>query len=112
MYSCVQEEREKYFGLLEKEFTRAGIERAFTRITTLKNAERKNGKKRTGMNLIKQAAQERSVYTYILRDALYSMLKNWNAKRLGRVAERNLGTYRKVCNVYHKWVKKLLKDKK
>ena len=112
MYSCVQEERQKYFGLLEKEFTRAGIEYAFTRITTLKNAERKNGKKRIGMNLIKEAAQERSIYTYILRDALDSMLKNWKAKRLGRLAERNLKTYRKVCNAYHQCVKKLLKDEK
>jgi len=112
MYWCVQKKREKYFGLVEKGFTRPGIKCAFTRITTLKNAERKNGKKRTGINLIKQAAQEYSIYTYILRDALDSMLNNWKAKKLGRLTERNLKTYRKVCNAYHQCVKKLLKDEK
>jgi len=112
MYGCVQTRRKKYLGLVSKGFTRASIEGAFTRVATLKNAERKNGKKRTGMDLIKQAAQEHSVYTYILRDALDSMLKSWKADQLGRLTERNLETYRRVCNAYYKLVERLLENEK
>jgi hypothetical protein len=112
MNTCVQERREEYLGLMRRGFTKATIERGFNRITILKNAERKGGKKQRGMNIIKQATQKRSIYSYILRDALESMLKNWNAKELGRLAEHNLETYKKVCNEYLISIIKLLEDDK
>lgn len=111
MHSCVLNKREDYMKLLqEKGFTKTTVERAFNRIAIFKNAERKSGKKRLGMNMIKQATEERSVYTYVLKDALTSMLLNWGAKDLGRLAERNLAIYKSVCTGYCNSINELLKS--
>lgn len=111
MHSCVLSKKDEYIKLMQEQgFTRMTVERAFNRIAIFKNAERKSGKKRLGMNMIKQATEERSVYTYILKDALSSMLLNWDAKDLGRLAERNLATYKSVCTEYYKSINELLKN--
>jgi len=113
MHACVLNKKEEYVVKLEKKgFLRETIERAVNRISGFKAAERKNGKRKTGMNMIKQAIKVRSVFTYILKDALDSMFTNWNAKILGKMAERNLKVYKTVCGNYSKSIEKLLNEVK
>lgn len=113
MHACVLNRKEEYVTRLEKEgFMRSMIERAISRISGFKAAERKNGKRKTGMNMIKQAAKVRSVFTYILKDALDSMITNWHSKELGRMAERNLKIYKTVCIAYSKSIEQLLNNEK
>lgn len=109
MHTCVRKNRSELIKLLQAaSFTSSDIERAFTRIAYYKNAERKSGKKRMSVRMIKDATQERSIYTFILKDALTSMLHDWNEGRLGRLTERNVTTYKKVCGSYLDQIEELL----
>lgn len=111
MHSCVQNNKEEYIATIEKKgFKRTTIEQAFTRIAAFKHAERKVGKRKTGMHMIQHATQQRSVFTYILKAALDFMIKKWSTKNFGRLAERNLATYNTICSEYSKSIEELLKD--
>jgi hypothetical protein len=111
MHTCVRKKRnELMLQLTEAKYTASEVERAFTRIAYYKNAERKSGKKRTSVRMIKEATQERSVYTLILKEALSSMLADWNMGRLGRLTTRNVNTYKKVCGSYLKQIEELLNN--
>ena len=111
MHICVRKKKnELMLQLKEANFTTSEIERAFTRIACYKNAERKSGKKRMSVRMIKEATQQRSVYTLILREALTSMLTDWNMGKLGRLTIRNVDTYKKVCENYLNQIKELLNN--
>lgn len=111
MHSCITNRKGEYMGVLEeKGYAKPTIERAFNRVSALKRNERKSGKKTAGMRMIKLATQERSVYTYILKDALHAMRTSWSLKGLGRIAQRNMQTYQEMCTQYSQSIDKLLKD--
>lgn len=102
MYTCVREKRMEYVKILqEKGFHLADIENAFVRIANFRSAERRTGRKKMGLKMVKVATQQRSIYSYILRDALESMLFEWSTGRLGRLSQQNLDIYSQVCNTYY-----------
>lgn len=111
MHTCIRKNKSGLVQILQTaNFTFGEIERAFTRIAYYKNAERKSGKKRMSVRMIKEATQERSIYTFILKDALTSMLQDWNEGKLGRLTERNVTTYKKVCGSYLNQIAELLSN--
>lgn len=96
--------------LLKAGFTSEDIEHGITKVTCCKDTERKSGSKKMGPRLINEAVKSITVYTYILREALEGMLDDWNDEKLGKVAKKNIETYKKVCKAYYDKVKKLLTD--
>eukprot|EP00826_Nyctotherus_ovalis_P066932 TRINITY_DN9951_c0_g1_i12.p1 TRINITY_DN9951_c0_g1~~TRINITY_DN9951_c0_g1_i12.p1 ORF type:complete len:225 (-),score=23.52 TRINITY_DN9951_c0_g1_i12:67-741(-) len=109
MHTCVRRKKGELTALLRSAgYSSSEIDRSFSRVAYYKNMERKSGKKQMAVRMIKEATQERSVYTYILRDALNSMLGDWDESKLGRLTERNLDTYQKVCGTYLKQIEGLL----
>lgn len=109
MHTCVKRKKGELTTLLRSAgYSSSEIDRSFSRVAYYKNMERKSGKKQMAVRMIKEATQERSVYTYILKDALKGMLGDWDESKLGRLTERNLDTYQKVCGSYLKQIEGLL----
>lgn len=52
------------------------------------------------MNMMKRATQERSAFTYILKETLDFIAKSWGTEDFSRVAERNLKAYKAICTEY------------
>lgn len=111
MHSCVRKERTGLISTIQDaKYSLPEIERAFNRIAYYKNAERKSGKKRMSVRTIKEATEERSVYTYILKAALKDMLQDWKKGKLGRLTEKNVQTYVEVCTTYSERIERLLSN--
>jgi hypothetical protein len=109
MYTYARKKKRILTPILQSAgYSLGDIEHAYIRITYYKNAERKSGKKRMPVRTIKDATQDLSIYTYILKDVLSEMLKDWEARKFGRLAERNVGTYKRVCSTYLEQIEKLL----
>eukprot|EP00826_Nyctotherus_ovalis_P040130 TRINITY_DN3916_c0_g1_i1.p1 TRINITY_DN3916_c0_g1~~TRINITY_DN3916_c0_g1_i1.p1 ORF type:complete len:325 (-),score=-0.81 TRINITY_DN3916_c0_g1_i1:163-1137(-) len=101
MHVCVRTRRRELESVLRNAgYSAVEVDRAFSRVAYYKNAERKSGKKRMSVRTIKEATRKRTIYTYILRDALNSMLEDWEVQKFGRLTERNVPTYKKVCATY------------
>lgn len=112
MHTCTRKKKESLTLVLQNAgYNINEIEHAYGRITYYKNAEKKGGKKRMSIRTIKEAAQEVSIYTYLLKDALSDMLEDWNARRLGRLTKKNVAIYQKVCSIYLKHIEELLSKK-
>lgn len=110
MSACIQVKREKLTeNLLDAGFSAPSIETAYTKIFYCKDTERKSGRKSMTPRLINEAANEVTIYTYILKEALEDMLNEWGTEKLGKVAEKNLEVYKEVCTSYYDKVKMLLK---
>eukprot|EP00826_Nyctotherus_ovalis_P064767 TRINITY_DN9509_c0_g1_i2.p1 TRINITY_DN9509_c0_g1~~TRINITY_DN9509_c0_g1_i2.p1 ORF type:complete len:227 (-),score=22.09 TRINITY_DN9509_c0_g1_i2:18-698(-) len=105
----VQENRKTMTNILLKEgFSTEEIERAYVKVTYCKDTERKNGNKKMGPQLINEAVSSVTAYTYILREVLEGMLNDWRNEKLGKIAKKNVETYRKLCETYHGEVKRRL----
>lgn len=111
MHACVKTRRRELVSVLQDGgYSTVEIERAFSRVAYYKNAERKSGKKRMSVWTIKEATRKCTIYTYILRAALNCMLEDWKARKFGRLTERNVPTYKKVCATYLKDINFLLSN--
>jgi hypothetical protein len=109
MSSCIQEANSEMKDLLRKAgFSNEDIEHAFVKVIGCKDTERKSGNKKMGPRLINDASSSVTTYTYILREALKSMLRDWEDDKLGKVVKKNIETYKKVCGAYYEKIEKLL----
>ena len=108
MTANIQENKEQLASFLAgKGFIKEDIELGFETVIACKDDERKSGNKKMGPRLINQAAKELSVYSYILKEAIDKMLNEWNNDKTGKVAKKNIETYKKVCKAYNDKLKKL-----
>jgi SOS response regulatory protein OraA/RecX len=109
MTANIQENKEQLRNfLIGKGFTTEDIEGGFEKVLWCKDNERINGNKKMGPRLINEAAKELSVYSYILKEAIDKILNECNYDKIGKVAKKNVETYKKVCKVYNDKLKKLL----
>lgn len=97
-------------NLQNKGFSNTIIEHAFVKIKSYKNAEHKTGNKKMIPRLIVDATNTVTVFTYILKDALETMLEDLASKNFGKLAEKNVETYKEVCVTYQKRIYDLLKS--
>jgi len=112
MSSCIQVNEKGMKDFLRNAgFSNEDIENAFVKIIRCKDNERKSGGKKMGPHLINEASSDVTVYTYILRKALKGILNDWEDDKLGKIARKNIETYKKVCAAYYEKVNKLLDTK-
>jgi len=112
MSSCIQvNDKEMKDFLRNAGFSNEDIENAFVKVIGCKDNERKNGGKKMGPYLINEASSDVTIYTYILRKALKDILNDWEDDKLGKIARKNIETYKKVCTTYYEKVNKLLGTK-
>lgn len=110
MSALIQEKKAHLQGFLRKVgFNDGDIEDGFVKVIGCKDTERMSGNKKMGPQLINDAVDDKTVFTYLLKETLENMLKDWDENKIGKVAKKNIETYRKVCMVYYEKVKTLLK---
>ena len=84
MNMCAKRNKEKVTKALEKaKYTITEINHAFERLDYYNDLERKKGFKKLSPQLIKYSATFRSPYSYILKEALEEIMKDWTEMKLG-----------------------------
>ena len=95
-------------ALLRESYKMHEIEHAFYKISCCMDCDKIQGKKHNAQELIKKFAHTFSIYTYILRDTLKSMIDIWKQGLIGKVSKDNLKVYQEVCQGYHQAVLRLI----
>jgi len=109
MNSCIQGDNDKMKNLLVKAgFDIEDIKAAYSKLSYYKDMERKSGKKEMGPQLIRDAVDNVSIYTYVLREALELMLNDLEDQNKVKIARKNIRTYKKVCKAYFDKISELL----
>lgn len=109
MYSCIRKQRNVIVSVLQSSgFSISEIEHAFYEIGCYNDMERQKGKKKISQSLVKKIASEKSIFAYVLRESLNSMLKNWEDGKFGRLTKKNVSTYKDVCTKYFNETVKVL----
>ena len=102
MYSYIRKQRSEIVGILQKQgFSMQDVEHAFYEIGCYNDMERQKGKKKVSQSLVKRIATDKTIYTYVLRETLNTMLKNWDEGKFGRLTKKNVSTYKDVCQKYY-----------
>ena len=111
MYSYVRKNRDDIIKvLLAAKYLMSEIEHAFFEVSFYNDTEQEKGNRRQSQSTIKKMIDQRSIYTYILRETLNAMIRNWNEGKHGKVSSKNLGTYRDVCIAYYNEAAKVLEQ--
>lgn len=84
------------------------IEHAFYEIAAYHDQDKKNAKSRSSQNIIDSMIEGKTIYTFILRETLFAMKKNWEVRRIGKIAEKNEVVYKDVCEKYYEESVKIL----
>ncbi len=112
MYSYIRKNRDDVIKVLQQaNYSMSEIEHAFFEVSCYNDAEQQKGNKKQSQATIKKMIDQRSIYTYILRETLNAMIKNWDEGKHGKVSSKNLATYRDVCITYYKEAAQALEEK-
>ncbi len=102
MYSYIRKQRNEVVVILQAAgFPMRDVEHSFYEIGCYNDMERQKGKKKISQSLVKKIATDKSIYTYILRETLHLMLKSWDSGKFGRLTNKNVTTYKDVCQKYY-----------
>ena len=102
MHSCTRRQRNQLVAILSTSgFSMSEIEHAFYEIGCYNDMERQKGKKKISQSLVKHIASDKTIYTYVLRETLHSMLQSWQEGKYGRLTKKNVATYSEVCTKYY-----------
>jgi len=109
MFSYIQKEKDNVAILLtESGFSKEQIDSAFLYIQHLNDLDKQKGKSKRPQNTINVILEERTIYTYILKETLSLMLKGWETGEKGKIMKDNVNIYKQVCeNYYNKCIQLL-----
>jgi len=83
-------------------FTMRDIEHAFFNINYHNYSNQQKGsKKRSAQDIINSIISGRNIYTYMLRESLFAMLKNLDSGKCGKITKDNTDTYKMTCLRYY-----------
>lgn len=82
-------------------YSREDIEHAFFEIGSYIESK-KNKAKCKFFSALQKMVEHRSIYTYILKETLTTMIDEWKQGNRGKIAEENLDVYRSICVSYYK----------
>ncbi len=109
LFSYIRKNREDIMRILtEAGFTTQEIEHGFFKINYYNDLEREQSKKKNSQSTIKKMVAKRTIYTYILRETLNTMLHNWDIGKFGKVSEGNSAVYKDVCKYFYEETVKVL----
>lgn len=102
MFSYIRKNRDGIIKiLLAAGYPMNEIEHAFFEVSCYNDLEQQRGNKKQSQTTIRKMVDKPTIYTYILRETLNAMIKGWNEGKHGKVATKNLATYRDVCLAYY-----------
>lgn len=84
--------------LLNVGYREEEIKRGFKRLEDYGDLERRKGCKKMSAKLVKYAITSKSLYSYVLKETLDEIIKNWNQMRFGKIIRKNFGVYKEICN--------------
>lgn len=109
MFSYIRKNRDEIIRiLLAAGYNMTEIEHAFFEVSCYNDMEQQKGNKKQSQSTIRKMVDQRTIYSYILRETLNAMIKNWDSGKHGKVATKNLATYRNVCISYYNEAVKVL----
>jgi len=112
MFSYIRKNREEIIKILQEAgYGMSDIEHAFFEVSCYNDMEQQKGNKKQSQSTIKKMVETRSIYTYILRETLFAMIKSWEEGKHGKVSSKNLGTYKDVCFEYYNEAVQVLTQK-
>ena len=82
-------------------FLRSDINKAFEYFSHLSELEREKGSSKRPQRTINDILETKSIYTYILKESLESMMKELEIKGNGKIMRKNINIYIDVCKKYH-----------
>jgi hypothetical protein len=101
MFSYIQKENDKVVALLtENGFSKEEIDSAFFYIRHLNDLDKQKGKSKRLQNTINGILEVKTVYTYILKETLWLMLRGWETGERGKIMSDNVSIYKEVCENY------------
>ena len=102
LFSYIRKNRDDILRILKDAgFSTTEIEHGFFKINYYNDLEREQSSKKNSQATIKKMASKRTIYAYILRETLNSMLHNWGQGKLGKVSEGNSEVYKDVCKHFY-----------
>ncbi len=109
LFSYVRKNRDDIIRILtEAGFSMQEVEHAFFKINYYNDLEREQSSKKNSQATIKKMVTKRTIYTYILRETLSTMLHNWGIGKLGKISEGNSAVYKDVCKYFYDETAKVL----
>ncbi len=102
LFSYIRKNREDIIRILKDAgFSMTEIEHSFFKINYYNDLEREQSNKKNSQATIKKMVSKRTIYTYILRETLNTMMHNWEQGKLGKVSESNSEVYKDVCKYFY-----------
>jgi len=109
MLSYVRKNNSEVVRLLQSNgFEMNEIEEAIHKIRNFNELEKEKGNPKKSQAMLKSISSKKSPCTYILRETLRRMERDWDEGKLGRISMENLKIYREVCNYYYTSILKVL----
>ena len=97
-FSYMRKNRDEVISILRAAgFEITEIEHAFVKVSFYNDMERQKGNPKKSQSIIKKIISKRSIYTYLLREALNAMIKNWGQGKVGKISMANCEVYKDVC---------------
>lgn len=111
MFSYIRKNRDKIVNLLQSlGYTKVEIEHAFFTVSCYNGEQNNAGNIENSQSIIKKIVSSISIFTYILRESLRTMVNKWDEGKLGKVAKTNLETYRYVATKLFEETKSITKS--
>jgi len=102
LFSYIRKNREDIIRILrDAGFSMPEIEHGFFKVNYYNDLEREQSIKKNSQATIKKMVSKKTIYTYILRETLNTMLHNWDSGKLGKVSETNSEVYKDVCKYFY-----------
>jgi hypothetical protein len=102
MFSCVQKNKKGIVALLEANgFEIEEIESAFVYVNQLNELDKQKGKSKRPQSTINKMLERRTIYTFILKETLDSMINGWDSGQTGKIMKENVQIYKEVCMKYY-----------
>lgn len=109
MLSHINKNKEYVITILEGSgFNRNEINVAFKYIFELNHLHKQKGNLKRPQKTINSILKERCIHTYILKETLSFMIKDWESGHNGKVTRKNVIFYKEVCESYYSQCMKLL----
>lgn len=101
IFTYIRKNRNVIVGILIKSgYAMSDVEHAFYKINCYNELERERVFKKRAQATIRKMISKKTIYTYILKETLNSLLQNWNVGKLGKISKKNSDIYKDVCEKF------------
>lgn len=98
----IRKNREDIVETLTKEgFSMRDIEHSFFIVSYHSDSVGKKGCDRTSLTIVNNMLAKVTIYTYILRETLYTILNTWSNGNIGKVSKKNIELYKNACQIFY-----------